>query len=347
MILWMAIMYSVYYLHSQRILFLCYLGLIMDTAYALMVSHSEDHHFLENVISCIRQTEVTKQHRKLIHVVSTGCVGSSYTARQLEEEPIDNVFHEPFNTMFTGHYRKPMYQPLLDCLFLNHCDDGRLQYRLKRSSSREWGRSRSPMFFTNKPTQITGVKTVQFTRFDLVQELFNSHPDLVHEYVVILLTRDPRGTWNSCRRHEGWREADPHYLCDKFMDITTKLTALVQMYTDIPVMVMYYEYMVTLQPEEYQQILFRFADVPMNTKEIERENATKTMMGDKTDAMQYANRWINEMNLSEIQHIQEIPHCKEWIERFHFDIVNETNYEHFNHLSVEEMTSQMFNFPLH
>eukprot|EP01084_Bolivina_argentea_P260004 438940_1 len=56
-------------------------------------------------------------HRKILHIASTGCVGSSYTAFELEKHPQNQIFHEPFNAMFTGHYRKPMYYGLINCFF--------------------------------------------------------------------------------------------------------------------------------------------------------------------------------------------------------------------------------------
>merc|ERR1712154_388867 len=105
--------------------------------------------------------------------------------------------------------------------------------------------------------------------------------------------------------------------------------------------------MVTLQPIEYQRFLFRFADIQLQLDtQTEGQQATEVMFGNKTRALEYANRWITDLNLSEIERIQSIPTCRKWIELFHFKIADESHYESFEHISVEQMSSQMFKFPL-
>eukprot|EP01083_Nonionella_stella_P220214 788141_1 len=270
--------------------------------------------------------------KKIIHILTTGCVGSTYTMNTLSRHPaIFRTFPEPFNTHFHTRYRRPLHAELLQCFFLNKCDDKRIRYRLKLQKEDD-------ILMMNHST--ISFKTTQFQRFDILNEsVLSSYPDMINQYYVVFLVRDPRATWNSCKKFKEWKESDAQFLCDKFMNMTTQLARLRNAY-DLKVMTVYNEFVAGLYPHEYREMLFKFLHLPLIPQQ--RTHILKEMksFGNITENIYHSNRWLGQLNFTQIQRIQNIDSCYQWIKYFGYNLIENENFTKSKHdilLTAEDM----------
>merc|ERR1712228_38281 len=213
-----------------------------------------------------------------------------------------------------GH-RNPLYELVLQCLFLNECSDPRIQHRMKLKNVNMSTFEHSTLL----------LKTTQFQQFDLLNSsIFAHNPSLVDDYFIIFLIRDPRAAWNSCRHHTNWKESNAQILCDKFMQMSNSLNALSD---NIKVIGMYTKYIATLFPNEYRQIIYNFVGLSQNVS-IQNDKTwikkEQNEFGDVLKKIKHSNRWLGELNLTQIHQIQNIDSCRQWIKQFGYNPVNDT-----------------------
>ena len=124
--------------------------------------------------------------RKVIHVLSTGCVGSCYTGGQINEHPaVIKYWFEPFR-------RNPrLTKELIDCFLLNHCESPSVRKFLEIDDADISQMAVSPILF----------KTTQFRRLDLLVDVLNENPDALDQYYIVFNIRDPRGAHNTCSKY--------------------------------------------------------------------------------------------------------------------------------------------------
>ena len=280
--------------------------------------------------------------KKIIHILGTGCVGSTYSAVTLGKHPdIFSIPQEPFNTHFHEKYRKPLYIPLLQCLFLNICDNQLVKIRLHLQNKDDIDK------FKNSPILL---KTTQFQRFDLLNSTIFENTSaiarhVIDEYYIVLLVRDPRATWNSCKQHD-WNEADPTYLCDKFIKMMNELEIL-RKYYKLNIIGMYTEYISTLYPYQYRDIIYKFVGLSTKIsiqKDKYRIKLENEKFGNKTKKIQHVNRWLNELNFTQIHMIQNIDSCRQWIQMFGYNFVNNTKENIL--LNTEQLTHSRNPYPI-
>ena len=338
-------------LQNRRILFWCYIaigallfiGMIridlftniqprLQETQSLSINNTkllQDKEKLEQEVKLLKHELENRQsihhlRKKIIHVLGTGCVGSTYSAITLSQHPdIFKIPQEPFNTHLHLTYRKPLYIPLLQCLFLKTCDNDLVKIRLHLRNKADIEQ------FKQSPILL---KTTQFQRFDLLNEILGKNTNsrdarnVIDQYYIVLLIRDPRATWNSCKQHPIWNESDPTFLCDNFMKMIDALEALRNDYR-LNIIGMYSEYIATLYPYQYRDIIYKFVGLSRNItiqkdRKIIKEQNKK--FGNKKKKIQHANRWLNDLDISQIHMIQNIDSCRKWMDKFGYNLVKES-----------------------